>query len=113
MLSSYNKCRQNKDCKTDTPNNLKTAMVKVYKIDKVACLKHMVAEDGLSLSYRSKTEECRRMEALQKRKQRTVRFTSDANAEYGPPDRQCNFQEKIRTGQSALITYLRKLYLCK
>ena len=87
-----------------TPNNLKTPMVKVYKIDKVACLKHMVAEDGLSLSYRSKTEECRRMEALQKRKQRTVRFTSDANAEYGPPDRQCNFQEKIRTGQKRKAT---------
>ena len=33
--------RRNKDCKSDTPQCLKLAMIKVYKIDKVACLKHM------------------------------------------------------------------------
>ena len=66
-------------------------MIKVYKIDKVCCLKHLAAEDGLSLSYCSKSEESRRMEALQKRKQRSTACTPDTSAEYGPPDRSCNF----------------------
>ena len=43
--------RKNKDCKSDTPQCLKLAMVKVYKLDKFACLKHISAEDGVSLSY--------------------------------------------------------------
>ena len=43
--------RKHKDCKSDNPNSLKAAIIKVYKIDKVACLKHLAAEDGLSLSY--------------------------------------------------------------
>ena len=85
--------RKNKDCKTDTPNNLKSAMIKVYKIDKVCCLKHFAAEDGLSLSYRSKTEESRRMEALQKIKRRSTACVSDAKADYGPPDRLWIFQQ--------------------
>ena len=29
--------RRNKDCKSDTPH-LKLAMIKVYKVDKIACL---------------------------------------------------------------------------
>ena len=37
-----------------TPQCLKLAMIKVYKVDKVACLKHMAAEDGIVLSYISK-----------------------------------------------------------
>ena len=40
--------RKHKDCKSDNPNSLKAAIIKVYK---VACLKHLAAEDGLSLSY--------------------------------------------------------------
>ena len=56
--------RRNKECKSDTPQCLKLAMMKVYKVDKVACLKHIAAEEGSVLSYRSKTEEARRMQAL-------------------------------------------------
>ena len=82
--------RKNKDCKSDTPNCLKAAMIKVYKIDKVACLKHIAAEDGTSLSYRSKTEQARRETARRKQKQR-MGSIPDKTAEYGPPDRPSNF----------------------
>ena len=47
--------RRNKDCKSDVPQSLKLAMIKVYKVDKVACLKHISAEEGAGLSYRSRT----------------------------------------------------------
>ena len=47
--------RRNKDCKSDVPQSLKLATIKVYKVDKVACLKHISAE-GAGLSYRSRTE---------------------------------------------------------
>ena len=36
------------------------------KVDKVACLKHIAAEEGIILSYRSRSEEARRMAALKK-----------------------------------------------
>ena len=39
--------RRNKDCKSDNPQSLKLAMMKVYKVDKVACLKHIAAENGV------------------------------------------------------------------
>ena len=35
--------RRNKDCKSDSPQCLKLSMIKVYKIDKLACLKHIAA----------------------------------------------------------------------
>ena len=54
--------RKNRDCKTDSPNCLKAVMIKVYKGDKVACLKHIEAEEGTTLSYRSKTEEARKQD---------------------------------------------------
>ena len=79
-----------KDCKSDTPNCLKAAMIKVYKIDKVACLKHIAAEDGTSLSYRSKIEQVRRETARRKQKQR-MGSIPDKTAEYGPPDCPSNF----------------------
>ena len=41
--------RKNKDCKCDNPGNLKLAMMKVYKLDKVASLKHIAAEQNISL----------------------------------------------------------------
>ena len=57
--------RKNRDCKRDTPQCLKLAMMKVYIVDKVACLKHIAAE-GIILSYRSRSEEAKRMTALKK-----------------------------------------------
>ena len=55
----YYKCcgkkTMNKDCKSDVLQSLKLAMIKVYKVDKAACLKHISAEEGAGLSYRSRT----------------------------------------------------------
>ena len=82
--------RRNRECKSDTPQCLKLAMIKVYKVDKVACLKHIAAEEGTVLSYRSRTEESRRMEALAKQKQR-MKYVPDKTSQYGPPDHADNF----------------------
>ena len=35
---------KNKDCTSDTPQGIKLAMISVYKVDKVVCLKHIAAE---------------------------------------------------------------------
>ena len=54
---------KNKDCTSDTPQGIKLAMISVYKVDKVVCLKHIAAEEGVSLSYCSTSEEARRTSA--------------------------------------------------
>lgn len=86
--------RRNKDCKSDTPGSLKLAMMKVYKVDEVACLKHITAESGVSLTYRSTTEEARRRDALRKQKQR-MKSIPDKTSQHGPPDRPSNFSTPI------------------
>jgi len=53
--------RRDKDSKSDVPQSLKLAMIKVQEVDRVACLKHISAEEGAGLSYRSRTEEARRV----------------------------------------------------
>ena len=83
--------RKNKDCKSDSPQCLKLAMIKVYKVDKVACLKHIAAEEGVILSYRSRTEDSRRMAAKKKSLQRKQKIIPDRAAQFGPPDRSDNF----------------------
>ena len=90
--------RKNKDCKSDSPNCLKAARIKVYKVDKVACLKHIAAEEGTTLSYRSKTEEARRQAALKKQKQRKA-CNPDKSAQFGPPDRPSNYQSTTVTSR--------------
>ena len=42
--------RKEEISKSDVPQSLKLAMIKVYKVDKVACLKHISAEEGAGLS---------------------------------------------------------------
>ena len=49
--------QRNRDCESDTPQCLELAMMKVYKVDKAACLKHIAAKEGIILSYRSRSEE--------------------------------------------------------
>ena len=83
--------RKNKDCKCDNPGNLKLAMMKVYKLDKVACLKHIAAEQNISLSYRSCSEEAWLADARSKQKQRQKTLAPDKTAQYRPPDKLSNF----------------------
>ena len=68
-------------------------MIKVYKVDKVACLKHMTAQEGVALLYRSRSEEARRNNAIYKQNQR-LKFTADPECQYGLPDRAANFPRK-------------------
>ena len=60
--------RRNKDCKSDVQQSLNLAMIKVYRVDKVACLKHIAAEEDMGLSYRLRTEGARRMSAGKRQK---------------------------------------------
>ena len=55
--------RKNKDCKSDNSQSIKMAMTNVYKRDKVVCLKHIGAQEGISLTYRSRSEEARKTAA--------------------------------------------------
>ena len=64
--------RKNKDCTSENPQGIKLAMSKVYKIDKVACLKHIAAQHKTSLSYHSRTEEAEE-QLLLKNKNRDTR----------------------------------------
>ena len=62
------KCK-NKDCTSDTLQCIKLAVISVYNVDKVVCLKHIAEEEGVRLSYRSRSEEARRTSARKKQKQ--------------------------------------------
>ena len=82
---------KNKDCTSDTSHCIKLAMISVYDVDKVVCLKH-IAEEGVSLPYRSRSEEARRTSARKNQKQRVRnQGLSDISAQLGPPDRVTNF----------------------
>ena len=82
--------RKNMDYKSDNPGSLRLAMIKVYKLDKVACLKHIAAELNVSLSYRSHSEEARLADAQRKRKQRQ-KTLSVIKLQFEPPDKLSNF----------------------
>ena len=85
--------RRNRDCKCDNPS-LKQAMLKVYRVDKVHCLRHITAEQGSSISYRSRSTEARAAEASKRQKRRYSTVPSDREAEFGPPDKVTNFNMK-------------------
>ena len=57
---------RNKDCASQY---IKLTMISVYKIDTIVCLKHIAAEEGVSLSYRSRSEEARRTSVKNKSKE--------------------------------------------
>ena len=42
--------RKNYECKTDTPQSLRLAMINVYKLDKNTCYKHIAPKNGCSIS---------------------------------------------------------------
>ena len=93
--------RKSKDCKTDHPSSLKLAMVKVYKLDKIAALRHIAAEGNISVSYRSCSDDARLEESQRKRRQRQKAISSDKSAQYGPPDRSSNFCQPSSSKLSA------------
>lgn len=78
---------ENRDCKSDCAS-LKQAMLKV---DKLHCLKHIAAEKGSSITYRSQSEEARATEAKKRQKRHYSNVPSDKAAEFGPSDKVTNF----------------------
>ena len=58
--------------------------IKVYKLDKVAALRHIAAAANVSLSYRSRS---RMEEAQRKQRQRQKAISPDKSAQYGPQNR--------------------------
>ena len=100
--------RKNKDCKSDKAP-LKLARISVYKL---ACFKHMAAEEGTSISYRRKTEEARKANAEARQTQRMKVGKPDHNAEHGPPDRVTNFSmgnsRKRKASEDKQCTTLKK-----
>ena len=63
---------------------------KVYKIDKLACLKHKAAKKGVTLSYRFRREEARRIAAAKKQSQLVISIP-DKTCQHGPLDHVDNF----------------------
>ena len=55
--------RTNKDCTSDV-QSLKLAMVNVYKLDKIACCRHIAVDEGVSLSSYDRKDEARQAMAI-------------------------------------------------
>ena len=82
-------------------------MIKVCKIDKVACLKHtyihcITTKEGVALLYRSRSKEARRNNAISKQSQH-LKSISDPDCQYGPPDRATNFSTSSRKRAAAYL----------
>ena len=95
--STTNAVEQNYESKTGYPKPLKLAMMNLYKLDKSTCYKHMAAENGASISYRSKDEKSHKQSAECRRRQRAMAFTADRMSQHGPPDCCSNFRSGIES----------------
>jgi len=89
--------RRNKDCKSDVPQSLKLAIIEVYMVEQVTCLKHISAK-GAGLSYRSRTEEARRMLAEKRQKQRMKSVPDKSYVTVDPPDHSDRSQHIKKVG---------------
>ena len=85
--------RKNRDCKSDAVS-IKQIMVQIYKLDKVVCMKHITAEQGSSITYRSRTAEARAAQAKSRQISRSVSGNPDKESHFGPPDKGTNFNIK-------------------
>ena len=52
--------RRNQNCSLAKPLHPKLAMIEAYELDKVTCYKFIAANEGISISYRSKMDEARK-----------------------------------------------------
>ena len=95
--------QKNQDCSVNKPLHRKLAMMETYKLDKVACYKYIAANEGISISYRSKTDEARRSSAASGRLQRKRKVLQDKANEFGPPDKRCHFESSRNTEETTVI----------
>ena len=72
------------------------------KHDKVACYKYIAANEGISISYRSKTDEARRCSAAARKINRKRKALQDKTNELGSPDKRCHLQQEQSTDKTTV-----------
>lgn len=71
-------------------------MVHTYKVDKVVCMKHISAEEGGSIMYRSRSAEARAAEAKSRQARQLIHSEPDKESSFGPPDKATNYNSRKR-----------------
>ena len=84
------------------PLHQKLSMMEAYKLDRVACCKYIAANEGISISYRSKTNEVRQSSAAARRLQRKRKAMQDKTNEFGPPDKRCHLEQQQNTDKTTV-----------
>ena len=92
--------RRNRDCKSNAVS-IKQIMIQVYKVDKVVCMKHISAEEGGSITYRSRSEEARAAEAKSRQACRVIHSEPDKESSFGPPDKATNYNSRKRKSSTS------------
>ncbi len=72
--------RKNQERESRVRQTLQVAVVRLYKLDKSVCTKHMAAEDRISVTYRDMRIEARQSAAAKGKKQRAIRSDYDVSA---------------------------------
>ena len=88
--------RRNRDCKSNAVS-IKQIIIQVYKVDKVVCMKHISAEEGGSITYHSRSEEARAVEAKSRQARRVIHSEPDKESSFGPPDKATNYNSTSST----------------
>jgi len=97
--------RKNRDAKVGVATSSNKARTcQSLKLDKSYCAKHIAAEKGCSISYRSRSSHSRAEAAEVRRKQRRMQGERDKDAVQGPPDKSCHFK-------STPITCIKSSYM--
>ena len=83
--------RKNQECKLSKPQDLKAALIRMYKIDKAVCVRHIVALEQVRISFGDANEAPQQNEQDRKRNERRNKnYPIDKLAQHGPPDKAAN-----------------------
>ena len=104
--------RRNRDCKSNAVS-IKQIMIHTYKVDKIACMKHISVEEGGSIMYRSWSAEARAAEAKSRQARQLVHSEPDKESNYGSPDKATNYNPRKRKLSTNSHLDLRKAALQK
>ncbi len=90
--------RKNLYSKLAHPIDLRTAIIRVYKIGKAACLQCIAASENVRLSYRETSQQAHLATVDRKRKQRAKKqIPQDKLAQRGPPDRSAHMEQSSKS----------------
>ena len=68
--------RKNLDSKTSCVLDLKSALIRIYKLDKSVCLQYIAASESVRLTCRESTSEARKADTERKRRERAKKTSS-------------------------------------